>query len=298
MRRTAPPSNCRRLPATLADPERRARTRRGCACARPGSPICTWARPAARRRPLLDFLRHRGLRDAVPGRRHHRRLAAEAAVVLAAVAQRRGAEAAAQGAQGHAGDLRPRQPRRVRAPLRGAQLRRCGRGGGVHPHLADGRGCGSRTATCSTASSSAPSGWPTWATGPTRLTLRVNRHLNSLARAAGPALLEPVALPEAEGQARRQLCQGTSRRPSRGRHAQRGMQGVVCGHIHHAEIRSDIGRHPVLQRRRLGRKPDGAGRTRRRAAGNPGLVGPARCVSRPQARGQRFGTSSTDLRPA
>jgi hypothetical protein len=58
------------------------------------------------------------LRDAVPGGRHHRRLAAAAQLVLAAGAQRRGAEDPAQGAQGHARGLRAGQPRRVRAALR------------------------------------------------------------------------------------------------------------------------------------------------------------------------------------
>ena len=43
----------------------------------------------------------------------------------------------------------------------------------------------------------------------------------------------------------------------------RGVDGVVCGHIHHAEIR-DHRRHPLLQRRRLGRKLHRAGRGFRR----------------------------------
>jgi hypothetical protein len=67
-------------------------------------------------------------RDAVPGGRHHRRLAAAPQLVLAAGPQRRGAEAAAQGAQGHARDLRAGQPRRVCAQVPGPQLRRRGRG--------------------------------------------------------------------------------------------------------------------------------------------------------------------------
>ena len=43
----------------------------------------------------------------------------------------------------------------------------------------------------------------------------------------------------------------------------RGVDGVVCGHIHHPEIRDDR-RHPVLQRRRLGGELHRAGRGFRR----------------------------------
>ena len=50
------------------------------------------------------------VRAALPGRRHRRWLAAAPQLVLAAGPQRRGAEAAAQGAQGHPGDLRAGQP--------------------------------------------------------------------------------------------------------------------------------------------------------------------------------------------
>ena len=79
--------------------------------------------PAARRRAARVPALHRvGL--PVPRRRHHRRLAAEAPLVLAPAAQRRRAEGAAQGAQGHAGRLRARQPRRGRAALRRRRFRR------------------------------------------------------------------------------------------------------------------------------------------------------------------------------
>jgi metallophosphoesterase superfamily enzyme len=57
--------------------------------------------PGCQADALLDFLKHHGQRVPLPGRRHHRRLAAAQALVLAAGPQRRGAEAAAQGAQGH-----------------------------------------------------------------------------------------------------------------------------------------------------------------------------------------------------
>ena len=46
----------------------------------------------------------------------------------------------------------------------------------------------------------------------------------------------------------------------------RGADGVVCGHIHHAEIR-DYERHSLLQQRRLGRELHSACRAIRRPAG-------------------------------
>jgi glycosyltransferase involved in cell wall biosynthesis len=49
--------------------------------------------------------------------------------------------------------------------------------------------------------------------------------------------------------------------------ARRGVQGVVCGHIHHCRIAHDR-RHRLRQRRRLGREPDRA----RRASGWPARV--------------------------
>ena len=84
---------------------------------------------AAARLPAPPAVRH-----AVPGGRHRRRLAVAPQLVLAADAQRRGAEAAAQGAQGHARDLRARQPRRVRAALCVARLRRHRGGGRMGAH--------------------------------------------------------------------------------------------------------------------------------------------------------------------
>ena len=57
----------------------------------------------------------------------------------------------------------------------------------------------------------------------------------------------------------------------------RGVDGVVCGHIHKAEIR-EIGAHPLLQRRRLGGELHGAGRASRRPARDPGLGEPAQLL--------------------
>ena len=148
----------------------------------------------------------RRLRDAVPGRRHHRRLAAAPELVLAAGAQRRRAEAAAQGAQGHARDLHPGQPRRVRAPLprpRRSAASRSPRTGSTSPPTAarlwithgdlfDG--------VIQCAKWLAHVGDPLY-----ELTLRLNATLQLAARAHGAAVLVALALPEAEGQARGQL---------------------------------------------------------------------------------------------
>ena len=54
----------------------------------------------------------------------------------------------------------------------------------------------------------------------------------------------------------------------------RGVDGVICGHIHKAEITRDR-RHPLLQRRRLGGELHRAGRASRRPAGDHRLGGGA-----------------------
>ncbi len=50
----------------------------------------------------------------------------------------------------------------------------------------------------------------------------------------------------------------------------RGVDGVICGHIHKAEMRRHR-RHRLHQRRRLGGKLHRAGRARGRPPGNPGV---------------------------
>ena len=117
--------------------------------------------PGCQADALLDFLRRTESRAPVPRRRHHRRLAAEAPLVLAAGAQRRRPEAAAQGAQGHDGrSTFPATTTRSRATSR-PRLRRHRRFATrpcTRPPTAG--GCSSCTATSSTASSSARAGWP------------------------------------------------------------------------------------------------------------------------------------------
>ena len=102
------------------------------------------------------------------GRRHHRRLAAALGLVLAAGAQRRRAEAPAQGAARRTNGLRPRQPRRVRAPVLRPDLRRHrdqAADRSIPPPTAS--AISSSTATSSTSSSVTRSGSPISATGPT-----------------------------------------------------------------------------------------------------------------------------------
>ena len=72
------------------------------ACALCSCPISISAPKAARPMQLLDFLKALRCRHDLSRRRHRRRVAAEIGLVLAAGPQRRGAEAPAQGAEGHA----------------------------------------------------------------------------------------------------------------------------------------------------------------------------------------------------
>ena len=97
--------------------------------------------------PLGPAPRHAGLpgrprarlyppqrRSAVGARwRHRRRVGLDPDVALAAVAQRRGPEAAARGAQGRRDGLRARQPRRRRAAVRRHHVRRHPRPARVGP---------------------------------------------------------------------------------------------------------------------------------------------------------------------
>ena len=237
---------------------------------------------------LLDFLKHIECDDALPGRRHHRRLAAEARLVLAAGAQRRGAEAAAQGAQGHARHLRPGQPRRVRCATSSAMRSAASTWStrrSTSPPTAG--GCWSCTATSSTASSSTRAGWRSLGDRAyDARACKLNHWFNRAARArSGFRYWSLSALPQAQGQERGRASSATSRTRWRARRARRGVDGVVCGHIHQAEMRDDR-RHPLLQRRRLGRELHRAGRASRRAARDPRLGAPERQVAMLRARPQ------------
>ncbi len=113
---TAMPHSCAsgsRRPVTSHTPPTSAAPT-ACAIAPWGSRTSTSARPGARLVPARVPAPDR-VRDAVPDRRHRRRLAAAPILVLAAGTQRRRPEAAAQGAQGHARRFRAGQPQRVRA---------------------------------------------------------------------------------------------------------------------------------------------------------------------------------------
>ena len=75
------------------------------------------------------------------------------------------------------------------------------------------------------------------ATGPMAWRCGCNDLLFAVRKRAGPALLVAVGLAQAQGQERGRIylpLRGD--RGARGR-ATRGVDGVVCGHIHHAEIR-------------------------------------------------------------
>ena len=90
----------------------------------------------------------------------------------------------------------------------------------------------------STASSPMPNGWPMlgdWAYG---VALRAERRAVRGAQGARPALLVAVGLAQAQGQERGRIYLAASRKPWRAKPRARGVDGVVCGHIHHAEIRT------------------------------------------------------------
>ncbi|AAQ58564.1 hypothetical protein CV_0890 [Chromobacterium violaceum ATCC 12472] len=217
------------------------------------------------------------LRIPVPGRRHRRRLAAEEVLVLETEPQRRGAEAAAQGAQGLPGDLHPRQPRRGGAPVLRAGLRRRRhppRGRALHRRRQAPLGAARRRVR---------------RRDPVREVAGLRRRqsvhddpgaeprLQLGAAPAGPALLVAVAIPEAQGEKRGQLHQPvrshTRRRGASARFRRRGLRP------HPQTGSADDRRHPVRQQRRLGGKPVGAGGAPGRTAGSAALDGAERCRS-------------------
>ena len=73
-----------------------------------------------------------------------------------------------------------------------------------------------------------------WAYG---LALRCNDLLFAVRKRAGPALLVAVGLAEAQGQERGRIYLPLRGDRGRAKPQLRGVDGVVCGHIHHAEIR-------------------------------------------------------------
>ena len=173
-------------------------------------------------------------RDDLPGRRHRRRLASQAFLALAADPQRRGAEAAAPGAQGHQHHLHRRQPRRVPAHVPGTHF------GGIVVadraiHIgADGKrylvihGDQFDTVVLNMR-------WLAYLGDRAyELAILVNR-LEPGCAAAGPALLVVLVLGQGEGEAGGELHRRVPGRAYR-RGPAREVDGVICGHIHHAAI--------------------------------------------------------------
>jgi hypothetical protein len=115
-------------------------------------------------------------------------------------------KAAAQGTQGHQGDIRSGQPRRVRAQVSGPQLRWRGRGGRVHPRPRR------RPQAVDHAWRLFRRRHPVRQVAGLRGRLGLRAHparqpsLQFAARAHRPAVLEPEQVPQAEGQACSQLC--------------------------------------------------------------------------------------------
>ena len=73
------------------------------------------------------------------------------------------------------------------------------------------------------------------------LAIWLNTYFNAIRRGARADLLVAVAMGQAEGQERRQLHRRVRATRSRPRPRRRGVDGVICGHIHHAVIRDKLG---------------------------------------------------------
>ena len=180
--------------------------------ARSGFPTSISA-PRLQGRFLLDFLKHNEsdtlylVGDIIDGWRLRKGL------VLAAGAQRRGAEAAAQGAQGHAGrSTCPATTTSVRAQFMRHGVRRH-RGGATR------RSTSTPTAGAAGAArrpvrrrdAATPAGSPIWATWAYTLIADAQPLVQRAAHAPGLPLLVAVGLPQAQGQERGQLSSPTSR---------------------------------------------------------------------------------------
>ena len=104
-----------------------------------------------------------------------------------------------------------------------------------------------------------------WATRAYNVTLAAQPLLQRRAPAARLSLLVAVGLPEAQGQERGRVSSTDFEDAVADEARKRGVDGVVCGHIHHRRDPRHR-RRALLQRRRLGRELHRAGRASRRAA--------------------------------
>ena len=189
------------------------------ASARSSSPTCTWARPAARPKRLLDFLRRTEseylylVGDIVDGWQLKRRWywhQSHNDVVQKVLRKAR---------KGTRVDLRPRQPRRGGAPLRRARLRRHRdprRGGRTSPRagarlLVTHGDLFDAVVQCAK--------WLALARRPrsTRSSLKLNQHFNAMRARLGLPLLVAVAVPQAQGEERGELHHRVRGRRSRTR---------------------------------------------------------------------------------
>ena len=235
------------------------------------------ARPLPHHLDLGPASRHAGLpgnasstsyahriRPTLPRRRHRRRLAAPPALVLAAGAQRRRAEGAAQGAQGHRvvyvpgnhdefarhfvdisfGGIEIRDEA-VHVTADGKRLLV------IHGDLFDGvvsaRVARASSATRSTRSRSGSTSW-----------------FNAVRARLGLPYWSLSQLPQAQGQERGRATSATSRRARERGAPARCRRRRVRAHPQGGNPQHR--RRPLLQRRRLGREPDGARRKRERRA--------------------------------
>ena len=230
------------------------------ATARSSSRTCTSARPGCQADFLLDFLRTDRLRHAVTWsatsstaggceRRWHWPQTHNDVIQQVLRKARKGTRV----------DLHPRQPRRVRAPFPRPRLRRHRgrRGACTSPPTAG--ACWSCTATYSTASIQCAHWLALLGDRALRCCAESQPLRSTRARARlGLAVLVAVAVPEAQGQERGELHHRVrAARRARGA-AARARRRRLRPHPQGRDPRDR--RHPLLQRRRLGRKPDRAGR--------------------------------------
>ena len=214
---------------------------------------------------LLRFPQAVRGRHHLPGGRHHRFLESAARPPLGAVAQRRAAEADAPRAQGHPPRLHPRQPRRGPARLHRLAVRRHRDPPGHRAH--DGAAGGAIwccTATSSTSSCAPPSGWRSSATAATSSRLWLNNPLNWVRRHLGLGYWSLSAYLKYRVKSAVSFI-GAFEEAVATEAARRGVDGVICGHIHHPADRM-IADNALPQLRRLGRELHGHRRDARRPA--------------------------------
>ena len=215
--------------------------RRRSASRRSSCPICIWARRAARPICCSTSSRITTGRD-LPRRRHRRRLAAPNRAGTGRRATTTSCRSScARPARARASIYIPGNHDEFLRDLPGTHfggIEFVDAGASTRPRTAG--ATSSSTATSSTSWCATPAGSPISATG-----LHDSRCAQHRAQQGAPPpglrLLVALGLGQAQGEERRQLHRPASRRRCRARPRRRGVDGVICGHIHHAAMREHRG---------------------------------------------------------